>query len=78
MWKKRQQTLVILLPWDVSPDRAVCLREFYRNNEQATVAQRKFREHRNLRNFNDCPVFKQLRTGFTSLRRQVLRWINHK
>lgn len=36
-------------------DRALCVREFYRNNDSATIARRKFRVYRNLRTFNDCP-----------------------
>lgn len=36
-------------------DRAFCVREFYRNNDSATIARRKFREYQNLRNFKDIP-----------------------
>lgn len=36
-------------------DRALCVREFYKNNDSATVAQRKFCSHRGLRNIKDAP-----------------------
>lgn len=36
-------------------DRAFCVREFYGDNDSATMARRKFREHHNLHNFNEAP-----------------------
>jgi len=36
-------------------DCALCVREFYRNNNSNTIAWRKFQEYHNLYNFNDTP-----------------------
>lgn len=46
-------------------DRAFCVREFYCNNNSATVARRKFREHHNLRNFNDTPSIQTIKNWVT-------------
>lgn len=36
-------------------DRAFCVREFYKNGDSASIARRKFCNHRGLRNLNDAP-----------------------
>ena len=42
-------------------DRAFCVREFYLNNNSATVARRKFREHKGLQNFDDTPSLQTIK-----------------
>lgn len=42
-------------------DRAFCVREFYQNNNSATVARRKFREHKGLHNFDDTPALQTIK-----------------
>lgn len=42
-------------------DRAFCVREFYYNNNSATVARRNFREHKGLHNFDDTPTLQTIK-----------------
>ncbi|TLM65355.1 DUF4817 domain-containing protein, partial [Acinetobacter baumannii] len=42
-------------------DRAFCVREFYKNDNSATVARRKFREHKGLHNFDDTPTLQTIK-----------------
>lgn len=36
-------------------ERAFCVREYYRNNNSATIARRRFRDHFNLHDVQQCP-----------------------
>lgn len=44
-----------------SKDRALCVREFYRNNNSAAIARRKFREHHKLPNYNKAPTVQMIK-----------------
>lgn len=40
--------------------RALCVREYYRNNDSATEARRKFCSHYNIRNVNQAPTIQTI------------------